>query len=199
MSLRKLNPVGDYFDYMNRNDIEGGLCFGMSMMWIMKMLDNGYFNTSPPESELDLKQATLFQWDSWKLYANQSDSERLKWVGRKLDDDYNDIKYEVKARKAMLGLFKSSKHVKEKLNVYLSDKDNDICCLLNFEYAQNNGHAVAVFQSSTRRECYFYDPNFGVYLWQCTSRDLYEDLKEHFIDKYKKRYILAAALFVSAK
>ncbi|BEO41555.1 hypothetical protein SMQE13_09060 [Serratia marcescens] len=199
MSLRKLNPAGSYFEFMDRNNIDGGLCVGMSMSWIIKRLGEGCSDTSPPESELELKQATLFQRDSWKVYANQPDSERLKWVGGKLDDDFNHITYEVEVRKGTFGPFKSSGEVKAKLNVYLSDKVNDVCCLLNFESSPGNGHAVAIFQSSIRQKCYFYDPNFGVYLWEPTGCDLYEDLKKHFITAYHKKYTLIAALFVKAK
>jgi hypothetical protein len=123
----------------------------------------------------------------------------LKWAGKKIKDSFHGIKYKIKGNNIGLLEFDSCEKSKAKLKSYVSGKTEDTACLLLFDDSPMSGHAVAVFRYSKYNKVYFYDPNFGVYIWRGEDKDVYNDIRDHLLKSLKKKYILSAGLFIKSK
>ncbi|HCJ98491.1 MAG TPA: hypothetical protein DHV72_00470 [Serratia grimesii] len=199
MSLQQLSVHKKYFKFLDDYNGGEGVCVGISLVWIMRNIDEHGRTDSPIDDSPGLRRAWVYQRDSNAADDDKGYAKRLEWLGNRLDECFDNISFEIKESKSKT--FSSSednKSVKKKVKDYLADNEKDIAFILFFEAPIIIGHAIAIFQPARKTECYVYDPNVGVSLWKSSGRELCDEIEERFILEEKVQYTLCAGLFVKS-
>uniref|UniRef100_UPI0035C742AB hypothetical protein n=1 Tax=Serratia quinivorans TaxID=137545 RepID=UPI0035C742AB len=195
MTLIKKHEVHDYHDFVNENELEG-MCLSMSVSWILDRMDVGNNYIAPPRGTQSLKGVGLYDTVFDMVFSDRDIVERLEWIGKQLTYKRPGAKYKVKAARYDSGKFKNFECVGKTLNSYLSTGGGDVFCILVFRTPGGICHGVALFQCSITKECYFYDPDNGVYQWIRTGMGINHEIQEVLSKDLTEKGVLTEGVFV---
>ncbi|QCP59339.1 YopT-type cysteine protease domain-containing protein [Pantoea sp. SO10] len=177
MPLKLKKELKNYYNYMVDKEIDGGICLGMSAIWLMDVATSGSDKTIFPDTYPSIRMARFYHVISGERRDLPDIEKRLDILGMQL-------KWQAKGGSFTVKKYNSQVSAQFDIKNYVSTSSrfsfSKGLSLLVFEIGDESSHVVALYKK--RNRCYFYDPNVGLYKWTGEPGQLYADLK-NYIDK----------------
>lgn len=200
MSLNLLRTDVNYRVGYNRHlraNSSIGLCYAMSVDWIMDYLQRRKNIITPP----DCTMARILAFQQCSSRVNDlgyTNCHTLEMIGKKACfNSGGAVAYEVMSEKVYFGAYFSHAQMKKKIMNMPGRGNLNVFCLMIWKVSSGGAHAVVAFRNKTDGQTYLFDPNEGVYSWEGGGPSLYHDIKIRLKADFKYDVYLMNCLFIT--
>lgn len=160
-------------------DQSDGYCVGQCVTWVLDLLEKKADSLRPANVNIGSNYQNMYakMFHQHKASADASNAYNFKVIAylaktpATLTPVSRSIKEEVALTNAM------SRALIEGLR---SNYGNAFLLMQWDDLGSNSPHMI-VLMKNKKKECYLYDPNFGVFAHRLESKTLYDDIKSHLI------------------
>lgn len=192
MTLKLIHEASTYKDYLKSKNNSHGICMGISIEWLVGIMDNRALTFGPPESHYVRglsRQNSCGEFYEYSRLGTRYTREAF-YVERTFQNELGLPARVKKINEYLFSRILRNDHVKRYLLTIPHRKGLNVAATMTWRFPSGRSHAVAIFKNKINEKIYFYDPNDGVYEWNETDLDLYYEIKEHIKRNHRSQTML---------